>query len=120
MGRSLAALGLAAGEEVTEAQLRNLFGERGRHPDADRIEADRLAAGASAKEAYRAGPSGGDPLAAGRGGRGCRPDAAGTSVLPVHGAIPSYQRSGQTRCDREGRSHAGDPLMSIATVARWT
>ncbi|WP_331762120.1 MobF family relaxase [Streptomyces anulatus] len=58
MGRGLAALGLAPGEEVTEAQLRNLFGERGRHPDADRIEADRLAAGDSPKEAYRAGALG--------------------------------------------------------------
>ncbi|MFF5788608.1 MobF family relaxase [Streptomyces sp. NPDC012693] len=58
MGRGLAALGLAPGEEVAEAQLRNLFGERGRHPDADRIEAERLAAGDSAKKAYRAGALG--------------------------------------------------------------
>ncbi|MFF8798126.1 MobF family relaxase [Streptomyces globisporus] len=58
MGRGLAALGLAPGEEVTEAQLRNLFGERGRHPYADRIEADRLAQGASPTEAYRAGALG--------------------------------------------------------------
>ncbi|MHB0895716.1 MobF family relaxase [Streptomyces sundarbansensis] len=58
MGRGLAALGLAPGEEVTEAHLRNLFGERGRHPYADRIEADRLAQGASPAEAYRAGALG--------------------------------------------------------------
>ncbi|MFE9241751.1 MobF family relaxase [Streptomyces sp. NPDC007007] len=58
MGRGLAALGLAPGEEVTEAQLRNLFGERGRHPHADRIEADRLTQGASPAEAYRAGALG--------------------------------------------------------------
>ncbi|MFE9700603.1 MobF family relaxase [Streptomyces sp. NPDC006270] len=58
MGRGLAALGLARGEEVTESQLRNLFGERGRHPHADRIEADRLAQGASPREAYRAGALG--------------------------------------------------------------
>ncbi|GGQ33702.1 hypothetical protein GCM10010249_60250 [Streptomyces roseolilacinus] len=58
MGRGLAALGLAPGDEVTEAQLRNLFGERGRHPYADRIEADRLAKGASAKEAFKAGALG--------------------------------------------------------------
>ncbi|MEU5971887.1 MobF family relaxase [Streptomyces globisporus] len=58
MGRGLAALGLAPGQEVTEAQLRNLFGERGRHPHADRIEADRLAQGASPAEAYRAGALG--------------------------------------------------------------
>ncbi|MEV7659605.1 MobF family relaxase [Streptomyces anulatus] len=58
MGRGLAALGLAPGEEVTEGQLRNLFGERGRHPYADRIEADRLAQGASPKQAYRAGALG--------------------------------------------------------------
>ncbi|WP_267883683.1 relaxase domain-containing protein [Streptomyces sp. NRRL S-920] len=47
LGHGLAALGLTPGEEVTEAQLRNLFGERGRHPYADRIEADRLAKGVS-------------------------------------------------------------------------
>ncbi|MYS40670.1 relaxase domain-containing protein [Streptomyces sp. SID5998] len=58
MGRGLAALGLAPGEEVTEAQLRNLFGERGRHPDADRIEADLLAAGVSPKKAFKAGALG--------------------------------------------------------------
>lgn len=58
VGRGLAALGLAPGEEVTEAQLRNLFGERGRHPYADRIEADRLAQGASPTAAYRAGALG--------------------------------------------------------------
>ncbi|MFE8974899.1 MobF family relaxase [Streptomyces cyaneofuscatus] len=58
MGRGLAALGLAPGEEVTEQQLRNLFGERGRHPYADRIEADLLAKGASAKKAFKAGALG--------------------------------------------------------------
>ncbi|MCX4970978.1 relaxase domain-containing protein [Streptomyces sp. NBC_00654] len=58
MGRGLAALGLTPGEEVTEAQLRNLFGERGRHPDADRIEADRLAKGESPKKAFKAGALG--------------------------------------------------------------
>ncbi|MFJ5657167.1 MobF family relaxase [Streptomyces microflavus] len=58
MGRGLGALGLAPGEEVTEAQLRTLFGERGRHPYADRIEADRLAAGDSPQQAYRAGALG--------------------------------------------------------------
>lgn len=58
MGRGLAVLGLTAGEEVTEAQLRNLFGERGRHPYADRIEADRLAKGESPKKAWKAGALG--------------------------------------------------------------
>ncbi|MFF8495139.1 MobF family relaxase [Streptomyces albidoflavus] len=58
MGRGLAVLGLAPGEEVTDAQLRNLFGERGRHPDAGRIEADRLAAGDSPKKAFKAGALG--------------------------------------------------------------
>ncbi|MFF5442204.1 relaxase domain-containing protein [Streptomyces achromogenes] len=58
MGGGLAVLGLTAGEEVTEAQLRNLFGERGRHPYADRIEADRLAQGESAKKAFKAGALG--------------------------------------------------------------
>ncbi|ALO91298.1 TraA-like protein [Streptomyces hygroscopicus subsp. limoneus] len=58
MGRGLAVLGLTPGEEVTEAQLRNLFGERGRHPYADRIEADLLAEGASPKKAFKAGALG--------------------------------------------------------------
>ncbi|MFB7552624.1 MobF family relaxase [Streptomyces sp. NPDC056154] len=58
MGRGLAVLGLSAGEEVTEAQLRNLFGDRGRHPYADRIEADRLAKGESPKKAWKAGALG--------------------------------------------------------------
>ncbi|MFD8263856.1 relaxase domain-containing protein [Streptomyces griseoluteus] len=58
MGRGLAVLGLASGEEVTEAQLRNLFGERGRHPYADRIEAERLTAGDSPKKAFKAGALG--------------------------------------------------------------
>ncbi|MFD9606677.1 MobF family relaxase [Streptomyces sp. NPDC059970] len=34
--------------------MRNLFGERGRHPYADRIEADRLAKGESPKKAWKA------------------------------------------------------------------
>ncbi|MFJ1804021.1 MobF family relaxase [Streptomyces sp. NPDC088180] len=58
MGRGLGALGLAPGEEVTEAQLRNLFGERGRHPAADWIEADRLAQGDSPQQAFKAGALG--------------------------------------------------------------
>ncbi|MFF7648183.1 MobF family relaxase [Streptomyces canus] len=58
MGRGLVALGLVAGEEVTERQLRNLFGEGGRHPHADRIEADRLVAGESRAAAWRAGALG--------------------------------------------------------------
>ncbi|MFJ8696861.1 relaxase domain-containing protein [Streptomyces roseolilacinus] len=57
MGRGLAVLGLAAGGVVTEAQLRNLFGE-GRHPHADRIEADQLAAGKKPAAARRAGALG--------------------------------------------------------------
>ncbi|WP_405189365.1 relaxase domain-containing protein [Streptomyces anulatus] len=58
MGRGLTALGLAPGQEVTDQHLRNLFGERGRHPYADRLEADRLAAGESPEKAYRAGTLG--------------------------------------------------------------
>lgn len=58
MGRGLAVLGLVPGEEVTEGQLRNLFGERGRHPYADRIEAELLAQGASPKKAFKAGALG--------------------------------------------------------------
>ncbi|MFB8023815.1 relaxase domain-containing protein [Streptomyces rubiginosohelvolus] len=41
-GRGLATLGLATGEAVTEAQLRNLFGERGRQPDAKGVPRRRV------------------------------------------------------------------------------
>ncbi|MFE3903770.1 MobF family relaxase [Streptomyces sp. NPDC059153] len=57
-GCRLAVLGLTAGEEVTEQQLRNLFGERRRHPYADQIEADRLAKGDPPKKAWKAGALG--------------------------------------------------------------
>lgn len=40
-GRGLAALGLTAGQTVTERQMELLFGE-GRHPDADRMERELL------------------------------------------------------------------------------
>ncbi|MER7050063.1 MobF family relaxase [Streptomyces jumonjinensis] len=43
-GRGLPGLGLTAGAVVTERQLELLFGEM-RHPDADRIERERLADG---------------------------------------------------------------------------
>ncbi|MFE2499613.1 hypothetical protein ACFXKS_36165 [Streptomyces scopuliridis] len=55
MGRGLAVLGLAAGDVVTVAQLRNLFGE-GRHPHADQIEADQITAGKKRSPQPRAGP----------------------------------------------------------------
>lgn len=58
IGRGLAVLGLTPGQEVAEAQLRNLFGERGRHPYADRIEADLLAKDESPKTAFKAGALG--------------------------------------------------------------
>lgn len=57
MGRGLSAVGLALGREVTEAQLRSLYGE-GRHPDADRLVADQLAAGKKPAAARRAGALG--------------------------------------------------------------
>ena len=50
-GRGAAGLGVAG--TVTEAQMRNLFGE-GRHPDADTLAADLVAAGATAEAAVRA------------------------------------------------------------------
>ncbi|BBC28954.1 hypothetical protein SGFS_002450 [Streptomyces graminofaciens] len=57
MGRGLPSLGLALGQEVTEAQMRSLFGE-GRHPDADRLVAEQLAAGKKPAAARRAGALG--------------------------------------------------------------
>jgi hypothetical protein len=52
-GRGLAALGLTAGDVVTERQAELLLGE-GRHPDTDRIERDLLAQGKSPAQARRA------------------------------------------------------------------
>lgn len=52
-GRGLAAVGLKAGDVVTERQAELLLGE-GRHPDADRIERELLAQGKSPAQARRA------------------------------------------------------------------
>ncbi|MEU3400643.1 MobF family relaxase [Streptomyces filamentosus] len=52
-GRGLAALGLRAGDVVSERQAELLLGE-GRHPDADRIERELLAQGKSPARARRA------------------------------------------------------------------
>ncbi|MFI8515428.1 MobF family relaxase [Streptomyces sp. NPDC085460] len=52
-GRGLAALGLVAGDVVSERQAELLLGE-GRHPDADRIERELLAQGKSPARARRA------------------------------------------------------------------
>jgi conjugative relaxase-like TrwC/TraI family protein len=52
-GRGLAAVGLTAGDVVTERQAELLLGE-GRHPDADRIEREFLAEGKSPAKARRA------------------------------------------------------------------
>jgi DNA primase catalytic core len=51
-GAGTAALGLETGSEVTETQMRNLFGE-GRHPDAQRLEDAALDQGATAKQAEK-------------------------------------------------------------------
>ncbi|MEV7856424.1 MobF family relaxase [Streptomyces sp. NPDC088183] len=52
-GQGLAAVGLTAGDVVTERQAELLLGE-GRHPDADRIERERLEAGDDPAKARRA------------------------------------------------------------------
>ncbi|CAM5697729.1 hypothetical protein STENM223S_00466 [Streptomyces tendae] len=52
-GRGLAAVGLKAGDVVTERQAQLLLGE-GRHPDADRIEHELLAQGESPAQARQA------------------------------------------------------------------
>jgi DNA primase catalytic core len=51
-GTGLAALDMVPGAEVTEQQMRNLFGE-GRHPDAEQLEDAALDAGASLRDATR-------------------------------------------------------------------
>ena len=54
LGSALAELdGVDAGSEVTEAQMKALFGE-GRHPNADAIEAAAIAAGVNVKQALAA------------------------------------------------------------------
>lgn len=52
-GQGLAAVGLTAGDVVSERQAELLLGE-GRHPDADRIERERLQAGDDPAKARRA------------------------------------------------------------------
>lgn len=52
-GAGLPALDVEVGSEVTEQQMRNLFGE-GRHPEAERLENAALDAGKSLKQAKRA------------------------------------------------------------------
>ncbi|WP_413755072.1 MobF family relaxase [Streptomyces sp. MMBL 11-3] len=52
-GQGLTALGLTAGDVVSERQAELLLGE-GRHPDADRIERELLAQGKSPAQARRA------------------------------------------------------------------
>ena len=53
-GTGLTGLGLEAGSEVTETHMRNLFGA-GRHPEAERLEAEARAAGRDAGTVARAG-----------------------------------------------------------------
>lgn len=53
MGSGLAAVGVEIGSEVTEAQMRNLFGE-GRHPNAEPIEEAALDDGKSVNAAMKA------------------------------------------------------------------
>lgn len=54
VGQGLPGLGsVRLGDQVTEAQMRALFGE-GRHPDADRLQKDMIASGGSAKSALKA------------------------------------------------------------------
>ncbi|WP_327166804.1 MobF family relaxase [Streptomyces zaomyceticus] len=60
MGLGLAALGLSAGSVVSERQLELMFGDL-RHPDADRIERERLEAG-DAPEAARRATALGQPI----------------------------------------------------------
>ncbi|WP_230882907.1 relaxase domain-containing protein [Streptomyces venezuelae] len=55
MGRGLADVGLSTGEIVTEDELRHLFSE-GRHPHADRLVAEQLAAGKELAAAAGAAP----------------------------------------------------------------
>jgi len=52
-GAGLAGLGIEAGAEVSEPQMKNLFGE-GRHPDAERLEEAAIAAGRTVDEAVKA------------------------------------------------------------------
>jgi conjugative relaxase-like TrwC/TraI family protein len=57
VGSGLPDLGLSAGDTVTAEQMKALFGD-GRHPDAIALEDAAIAAGASVKEAKKAGALG--------------------------------------------------------------
>ena len=57
VGSGLAGVGLATGDEVTEAQMKALFGE-GRHPNSGALEAQVLAAGGGPQQALAAGALG--------------------------------------------------------------
>ncbi|MFD9006340.1 relaxase domain-containing protein [Streptomyces sp. NPDC059582] len=91
-GRGVAALGLAAGQTVTERQMELLFGE-GRHPDADRMERELLDDGEDPETAR---------LATGEGQVRGVPGGLGLDEIVgegggVHSAIRSHVRiSGQS------------------------
>jgi DNA primase catalytic core len=57
IGSGLVGVGLATGDEVTEAQMKALFGE-GRHPDSAALETQVLGAGGSPQQALVAGALG--------------------------------------------------------------
>ena len=57
LGAGLAGLGVAPGEDVTEEQMRSLFGE-GRHPNSRALESAALSAGAGKASALAAGALG--------------------------------------------------------------
>ncbi|MFF7497133.1 MULTISPECIES: relaxase domain-containing protein [Streptomyces] len=100
-GRGLAALGLATGEEVTEARLRTLFGERGRHPYAKGVPRRRVRHRPCCPFRGRAAPPVPTPRRAAGKGRTERPEGQHSFSSP---------RSAGVRAAGRGRRLSGPPI----------
>ncbi len=119
-GAGLSALEVEVGSEVTEQQMRNLFGE-GRHPDAERLEDGALDAGASVAAAKKA-------FQLGSGVRGLCRQCAGVLAgdgAPVHRLQLRARRALEDACPGAGAGpdphRAGHRACSPASTAgpRW-
>ncbi|WP_280182434.1 MobF family relaxase [Nocardia cyriacigeorgica] len=104
-GAGLAALGIGVGAEVTEAQMKSLFG-LGRHPDADDIETleydKQLALGAKPADAARAADK------ASRLGNPFR----------VYAEVSEFRKRSETAFREHNSTHGHDPTAAIADDER--
>ena len=120
-GTGLTGLGLEAGSEVTETHMRNLFGA-GRHPEAERLEAEARAAGRDAGAVARAGCLGRQfAVYAGAG----HPLQVEVARRLVELQLPTRQAMERAGLDRHPGAdpHRGDRSRCSATSTagrRWT